>query len=76
MTARGLAVVTGEGSTPLYCRGTLADGSECRQLLARRWPAGGLDVVVKGDKYDADGRVVIVCPLCGHRARVNPRRAA
>lgn len=49
----------------------------CRMLLARRWPSGRIEVVVRGDTIE-DGRVVIACPDCGRRVRIpvrRPRRA-
>lgn len=65
-----------DGAELLYCRGTRDDGSECKQLLARRFASGGLVVVVKGETYDDRARVVVVCPACGTRARFYPTKRA
>jgi len=47
---------------------------ECGQLLAKRWPGGGLLVVVINQHVDREGRIVIQCPSCNTRTRLRPHR--
>jgi hypothetical protein len=42
----------------------------CGQMLARRWPGGGVEPVVMGAVLTADNRLSIQCPACKRRARL------
>lgn len=47
---------------------------DCGMLIAKRWQDGSLHIVVKGERYLADGRVALHCPNCDKSIRLNPLR--